>query len=90
VTDTRPVATPEHESSGPGPRAGRGSQLLAMLGRIGLYYRQVVAELRKVIWPTRKELVTYTYVVLIFVLVMIGFVSLADYVFSKGILKVFG
>jgi preprotein translocase subunit SecE len=87
VTDTRPVATPEHESSGVGTRAGR---LKALLGRIGLYYRQVVAELRKVIWPTRKELVTYTYVVLIFVLFMIGFVSLADYVFSKGILKVFG
>ncbi|HEY2830786.1 MAG TPA: preprotein translocase subunit SecE [Sporichthyaceae bacterium] len=87
MTDTRPVATPEHESSG--PRAGR-SRFIAMLSRIGLYYRQVVAELRKVIWPTRKELVTYTYVVLIFVMVMIGFVSLADYVFSKGILKVFG
>ena len=86
MTDTREVATPEHESSG----AGRGARLMAMLGRIGLYYRQVVAELRKVIWPTRKELVTYTYVVLIFVLFMIGFVSLADYGFSKAILKIFG
>jgi preprotein translocase subunit SecE len=57
---------------------------------MGLYYRQVVAELRKVIWPTRKELVSYTWVVLLFVVVMIGFVSLCDWGFSKGILKVFG
>jgi preprotein translocase subunit SecE len=89
VTDTRPVAS-EHESSGPGQRTGRGARFKGLLGRIGLFYRQVVAELRKVIWPTRKELVTYTYVVLVFVTIMIGFVSLADYVFSKGILKVFG
>ena len=30
--------------------------------RIAIYNRQVVAELRKVIWPTRNELVTYTIV----------------------------
>ena len=88
MTDTREVATPE--SSGPGTRTGRGGRLRGLLGRIGLFYRQVVAELRKVIWPTRKELITYTWVVLIFVLFMIGFVSLCDYAFSKGILKVFG
>ncbi|RJL30758.1 preprotein translocase subunit SecE [Bailinhaonella thermotolerans] len=54
------------------------------------FYRQVVAELRKVIWPTRKELVTYTTVALIFVLIMVGLVSGLDFLFSQGILKVFG
>ena len=39
---------------------------------IGLFYRQVVAELRKVIWPTRKELITYTTVVIVFVLMVIA------------------
>ena len=37
-----------------------------------LFYRQVVAELRKVIWPTRHELVTYTTVSLIFVVIVVG------------------
>src|SRR5260370_35765745 len=35
-----------------------------------LFLRQITAELRKVIWPTRRELRTYTIVALVFVLVM--------------------
>jgi len=85
------VSTPERGRPTPeSTRPGRWAALSRLLGKIGLYYRQVVAELRKVIWPTRKELVNYTWVVLIFVLFIIGFVALADYLFSKGILKVFG
>ena len=39
---------------------------------IPTFYRQVVAELRKVVWPTQEQLVTYFFVVMVFVLVMIG------------------
>jgi preprotein translocase subunit SecE len=60
------------------------------LVRLGLFYRQVVAELRKVIWPTRKELVTYTTVVLVFVSVMTALVALLDILLGKGVLWVFG
>ncbi|MHB2021777.1 MAG: preprotein translocase subunit SecE [Mycobacteriales bacterium] len=60
------------------------------MARAGLYYRQVVAELRKVIWPTRPELITYTIVALVFVVVMILFVALCDYGFGKAVLGVFG
>ncbi|SDQ82570.1 preprotein translocase subunit SecE [Thermostaphylospora chromogena] len=55
-----------------------------------LFYRQIVAELRKVIWPTRKDLVTYTTVVLVFVLIMVAFVSGLDFLFTEGVLAVFG
>lgn len=58
--------------------------------RLVTYVRQVVAELRKVIWPTRNELITYTSVVLIFVVVMMLIVSGFDFVFAKGVLAVFG
>ena len=58
--------------------------------RIGTFVRQVIAELRKVVWPTRRELVTYTAVVLVFVLFMVAVVSLFDFGFSQGVLKVFG
>jgi preprotein translocase subunit SecE len=54
-----------------------------------LFYRQVVAELRKVIWPTRKELISYTTIVLVFVLIMIGIVSALDYLFTEAVFKVF-
>jgi preprotein translocase subunit SecE len=55
-----------------------------------LFYRQIVAELRKVIWPTRKDLMTYTTVVLVFVLIMVGIVSGMDALLTKGVLVVFG
>lgn len=57
---------------------------------IGVFYKQVVAELRKVVWPTRQELITYTSVVLVFVVVMILIVTVFDYAFSQAVLKVFG
>ena len=55
-----------------------------------VFVRQVVAELRKVIWPTRKELSTYTTVALVFILVMVAIVTSLDYGFTKLVFAVFG
>jgi preprotein translocase subunit SecE len=61
-------------------------------GRTGpiLFVRQVIAELHKVIWPTRQELTTYTTVALVFILVMVGFVTGIDALFGKLVLSIFG
>lgn len=53
------------------------------------FYRQIVAELRKVVYPTREQLVTYFFVVLVFVLVMIALVSLLDLGLGKLAFEVF-
>jgi preprotein translocase subunit SecE len=55
-----------------------------------LFFRQSVAELRKVIWPTRRELTTYTTVALAFIVVMVAIVTSLDYGFTKLIIAVFG
>jgi preprotein translocase subunit SecE len=55
-----------------------------------LFFRQSVAELRKVIWPTRKELVTYTTVALVFVIIMVAIVTSLDYGFTKLVIAIFG
>jgi preprotein translocase subunit SecE len=55
-----------------------------------LFVRQVVAELRKVIWPTRHELITYTTVALTFVVVMAVIVSLLDLGFYHLVTAVLG
>lgn len=55
-----------------------------------MYYRETVSELRKVIYPTRSELITYVTVVLIFVTFMVAAVAGLDYLFSKLDLAVFG
>jgi preprotein translocase subunit SecE len=54
------------------------------------FYRQVVAELRKVVWPSQQQLVTYFIVVLIFVLVLIALVSIFDLAFGKAVFAIFG
>ncbi len=63
---------------------------LGLFGRIGLFYRQVISELRKVVWPTRNQLTTYTSVVLVFVGFIIAVVSLLDVVLTKIVFWVFG
>ena len=55
-----------------------------------LFFRQVVGELRKVIWPTRNMLITYTVVCMVFVAFMVIFVTTLDYGFTKLIFAVFG
>src|ERR1700729_3190215 len=55
-----------------------------------VFLRQVITELRKVLWPTRKELVTYTTVAIVFILVMMGLVTGLDTGFTWLVTKVFG
>jgi preprotein translocase subunit SecE len=79
------------ESARPAPATGRrGDKKPNYPQRIATYNRQVVAELRKVIWPTRNELVTYTAVSVTFVVFMVAVVALFDYAFTKLVLNLFG
>ncbi len=55
-----------------------------------VFTRQVVAELRKVIWPTRRELGTYTAVALVFIIIMTVLVTSLDYGFTKLMVWFFG
>ena len=68
-----------------GKRAKKGP-----LKRLALFYRQIVAELRKVVWPTRSQLTTYTTVVIVFVVIMIGLVTVIDYGLDHAAKYVFG
>jgi preprotein translocase subunit SecE len=54
------------------------------------YLKQVVAELRKVIWPNRKQMGTYTSVVLAFLIFMVTLIGLVDLGLAKLVLWVFG
>ncbi len=72
---------PRHESR----------ESLNIFARIALFVRQVIAELKRVVAPTREELINYIWVVLGFVGVMmamtffldLGFTSLTSWVFGK-------
>ena len=53
------------------------------------YIRQVAEELRKVIWPTRNQMVTYTIVVFLFLIFMTALVSGVDFGAGKLVEIVF-
>jgi len=70
--------------------ADQSEDKLNVFARVGLFYRQVINELKKVVWPTREMLTTYTAVVLVFVVFIIAVVSLIDLVLTKVVFWVFG
>jgi preprotein translocase subunit SecE len=71
-------------------KATREEKRPGLIRRLGIFVREVFAELQKVIWPTRRELLTYTTVVVIFVAIMMTYVGLLDLGFAKSLFWVFG
>ena len=69
-----------------GPRERSGSEKRTSPT---VFYRQVVAELRKVVWPTQEQLITYFIVVMIFVAIMMTLVSLLDLGLGKLAFEIF-
>jgi preprotein translocase subunit SecE len=67
-----------------------GTEKLGLFARTALFYRQVVSELKRVVWPTREQLTTYTSVVLVFVTFIIAVVSIFDLGLTKLVFWVFG
>lgn len=61
-----------------------------VFARIAIFIRQVFAELRKVVTPTRQELLKYTAVVLGFVVIMMAIVYGLDVLFVWVATVVFG
>jgi preprotein translocase subunit SecE len=53
------------------------------------FLREVRDELAKVVWPSKREVVTYTLVVIVTVLVMGLFVFVLDVLFSRAVVDLF-
>ena len=71
------------------PDRPRAPKRRGPFGRLSLWVRQVVAELRTVVYPTRKQLLTYTAVVLVFVAIMIAIVTLLDLALGWAMFEIF-
>ncbi|MBE9402692.1 preprotein translocase subunit SecE [Brachybacterium sp. p3-SID1565] len=72
----------QHAPSAPARGDGRGNGSSNPFLAIGLFIRQVIAELKKVVVPTRKELIVYAITVLAFVIAMILYIFGLDFVSS--------
>ena len=90
---SRPAGTESSRNAGKDqptrPRGATDTKASAP-ARLIRFLREVVSELRKVIWPSRRELVVYTAVVLVFVSFMVAFVALLDMGLGRVMLSVFG
>ena len=74
-------------------RRGRSSPPPARRSRlrgVGSFGSEVVAELRKVIWPDRRTVAGYTVVVLVAVSVITAVIFGLDTLFGKAVFAVFG
>jgi preprotein translocase subunit SecE len=71
-------------------RSGKDAGQRGLFAQIALFLRQIVGELKKVVWPTRPELVTYTTVVVVFVLIVMAYVEVLDLGIGRAVLWVFG
>ncbi|MGB3698222.1 MAG: preprotein translocase subunit SecE [Gordonia sp. (in: high G+C Gram-positive bacteria)] len=58
--------------------------------RIWIFLKQVVSEMRKVVWPTRNEMVNYSIAVFVFVVLITAMTAGLDIGFAKLTLLVFG
>ncbi|MDR2379933.1 MAG: preprotein translocase subunit SecE [Bifidobacteriaceae bacterium] len=63
---------------------------LGPIGRLIRFIRQVVAELKQVVRPTREELWTYSKVVVVFVLIVMAFIFGVDWLANLGVMTLFG
>ena len=80
----RPDGTPAPRTA-PRPQAKRPDQRLTP----GQYTREIRAELRKVAWPTKSEVVNYSLVVLTTIVILTVLIFALDYVFAKAVLFLF-
>jgi preprotein translocase subunit SecE len=86
------VSSKEIDETGDGlvERAKADRSKRSWFGRIVLFIQQVFSELKKVVTPTRKELINYTLVVLGFVVVMMALVWVLDQAFGWVTVFIFG
>ncbi len=80
----------ETRTTEPRKGASGGDRRLNWFARIGLFVRQVISELRKVVWPTRSQLITYTTVSIVFIVGMMVIVGVLDLISSQIVLWLFG
>ena len=90
-SDSNPKTTKSRKSTkaGKAAKSGKSGSVNPFLFVFN-YLKQVVAEMRKVIWPSRKQMITYTGVVLAFLVFMVTLVGLTDFGLTKLVMWVFG
>ena len=84
-TDTAPATASDASTAPPPLRRKRKERTNPRV-----FLREVRSELRKVAWPARKELFSYSLVVLVSVSIITLYITGLDQVFGTFIVRIFG
>ncbi|OGN32924.1 MAG: preprotein translocase subunit SecE [Candidatus Yanofskybacteria bacterium RIFCSPLOWO2_02_FULL_47_9b] len=57
------------------------------MANIGQFFKEVRVEMSKVVWPTQRQLVVYTIIVIVVCLILAGFLGLLDLGFQTILTK---
>lgn len=89
--DGSPVASAKAKKRGSPqtPKPNKAEPRLGPIKWIRRYVREVMAEFRKVVFPTRDEVRNYSIIVIVFLTITITIIGLLDYGLSNLVLKVF-
>ncbi len=74
----------------PTPKRGDGSADRNPFKLLGRFIREVIEQLRKVVYPTRRQLIVYSIVVLIFVAIIMAYIGGLDLLFGDLVRRAFG
>ena len=58
------------------------------MSKITEYFKDTKAELKHVIWPSRKQTLFYTLIVIILSVVISYYLGIFDFIFSQGLQKI--
>ncbi len=83
--DGQPVAKQRQRPTPPQPRQKAREERTGPIQ----FLREVRAELRKVAWPTRQEVINYSIIVLVCLVVLTSLIFGLDYLFAKAALELF-
>ena len=87
MTDVGQTRAPSRPAKG---KERGGNPISRFFRSMSLFVSQILDELRKVVRPTRSELINYTIVVIVFVTFVMALVATVDFGFTKLVLWVFG
>jgi len=78
----------KRRSEGPRPKKSHQGEKISLFQRAKKYFREVKQELKKVSWPSREELTTYTIVVFGITTILTFVVFFLDWGFNRAVINV--
>ncbi len=78
----------KRRSEGPRPKKSSQGEKLSFFQRVKKYFREVKQELKKVAWPSREELTTYSIVVFGVTTILTFVVFGLDWAFNRAVINV--